>query len=105
MGHVTGLVLVCSAADEGTNFDGINTWLTERKFAALVELANRNAVGSKHPEICVYVAGYNYFPDHEFVAFFRSLRWYVPDRCVLVLTPEGDDPACVVRSDTEPFDI
>ncbi len=82
----------------------MNEWLAAHRFAPIADLAEAHAVGSKHPEISVYVAGYNYFLEEEFVALFRTFRWVEPDRCVLVLTPQ-EGAARIIRSDTEPLDV
>jgi hypothetical protein len=101
---VTGFVLICGAGEGSPNIQRLNAWLIERDFAPILDLAGPHAVGSKHPEIDVYVAGYNYFPEDEFIELFLSLRWYVPEVCVLVLTPQ-EGAARIIRSDTEPLDI
>ena len=105
MSVVTGFVLICAASEAlewaeaaPGNVARINAWLGARGFAPLVDVAERHAVGSKHPQLCLFVAGYNHFPEDDFVAFFQSLLWEEPERCVLALQPETGATR-IVRAD------
>jgi hypothetical protein len=104
---VTGFVLICASSEAlewsetpPGNIARINAWLGDRNFAAIIDLAEPHAVGSKHPQLYLYAAGYNHFLEDEFIAFFHSLLWAEPERCVLVLQPE-DGAARVIRPDAK----
>lgn len=109
MSSVTGFVLVCSGsegmewAESGPgNLARINAWLGERRFAPIVDLADKYAVGSKHPQLYLFAAGYNYFPEDEFITFFRVLRWNMPECCLLLLQPEeGETRVVRAHADAE----
>ena len=103
MSVVTGLVLVCSvgellnwAESPPGNIPSVNQWLSDRSFDDLRELADTAATGNKHPQLLLYAAGYNYFPEDEFIKFFHTLQWESPERAVLVLQPE-DGATRVIR--------
>jgi hypothetical protein len=103
MSVVTGLVLVCSvgellnwAENQPGNIPSVNQWLSDRNFEDLKELADTAATGNKHPQLLLYAAGYNHFPEDEFIDFFRNLQWESPERVVLVLQPE-DGATRVIR--------
>lgn len=81
----------------------INRWLGERARQPLAEVADRHAAGDKHPETYLYCAGYNRFPEDEFITFFRTLKWNVPSRVVLSLRPEVGATR-VIRPDFDPAD-
>ncbi|MGH7947335.1 MAG: hypothetical protein ACREF9_20370 [Opitutaceae bacterium] len=102
MSVVTGFVLICSVGEDleraeapPGNLARINEWLCHRGFSALVDLAEGHAVGNKHPQLFLYSAGYNDFPEDEFIAFFHTLMWETPERCVLVLQPEEGETRVV----------
>jgi hypothetical protein len=106
MSVVTGLVLVCSvgeqlnwAENQPGNIPSVNQWLSSRNFDGLEELADAAATGNKHPQLLLYAAGYNHFPEDEFIEFFRRLQWESPQRAVLLLQPE-DGATRVVRPST-----
>jgi len=105
MSVVTGLVLVCSlgetmplAEHPPGGIEQINEWLAARDRALLADAAEDYALGDKHPQFFLYMAGYNHFPEDEFIAFFQTLRWFDPERAVLMLQPE-DGPTRVIRPD------
>jgi hypothetical protein len=105
MSVVTGFVLVCSLAEQigwaehpPGSLEQINDWLASREFQGLADSADDHALGNKHPQFFLYMAGYNYFPEDEFIAFFQTLRWFEPERVVLMLQPEYG-PTRVVRPD------
>ena len=96
MSVVTGLVLMCSLADgecdgdEGLpseNIANLNRWLAARGFQPLLNVSSESG-GSKHPQCCVFVCGYNYFPEIDFVKFVQSLEWRDRDNLVLAMQPE-----------------
>lgn len=94
MSHVSGLTLVHSCAEDQQGDDGpydlvllLNAWLTEKGFQPLEDLSGQ-AVGSKHPQTAVYIAGYNYFPEDEFAEKVLSLEWRSPENVVLVIQPD-----------------
>jgi hypothetical protein len=82
MSVVTGFVLVRALAEDilraGREPGGIaeiNRWLEEKGFVAPAEVADKHALSSKHPQFYLYTAGYNHFPEDDFIEFFRSLEW------------------------------
>jgi hypothetical protein len=98
MSVVTGFVLICSSTEitewaeaPPGNIARINSWLEGHGFASIVDLAEKHAVGSKHPQLNLYAAGYNHFPEDAFIEFFHTLLWDAPNRCVLSLQPEDGD--------------
>src|SRR5215471_15720717 len=103
MSVVTGFVLVCPLAEDIMRAEHppgsialIGQWLEKRNFAAPAEVAGQHASGNKHPQFYLYSAGYNHFPEDEFIAFFRTLRWQCPENVVLCLQPE-DGATRIVR--------
>ncbi len=95
MSVVTGFVLVCTLAEDlmsaehpPGSFALIKQWLADRDISAPAEVAEQHAVGDKHPQFYLYTAGYNHFPEDEFIAFFRTLSWQCPENVVLCLQPE-----------------
>jgi hypothetical protein len=82
MSVVSGVVLCTSCVDEEL-WPRIDAWLVERGFAALARVEEQ-ASGSKHPQMTIGAAGFNYFPEEEFAAFVRSLQWQLPGNVVLV---------------------
>lgn len=87
MSVVTGIVLTVSCGEKHEALDLIQAWVKEKGFGPLVDVASESG-GSKHPQIFIYTAGYNYFPNEEFVTFFLEIAWKYPDEVVLVLQPE-----------------
>lgn len=97
MSVVTGVVFQTSSTEDGFDpergtwqLDKLNTWLVTQGYAPLKDLADDHAVGNKHPQINVYVAGYNYFIRDEFVSFLRTLTFQHPEQVVLLTTREED---------------
>ncbi len=112
MSVITGFVLITSVSDgddwsEGTtedeygnlppgpNIRKINEWLDKNKFGQIKDSAG-DACGSRHPQISHFYAGYNHFPEDDFVEFFQTLAWECPENVVLLLNPE-DGPTRVFR--------
>lgn len=110
MSVVTGILMVCSLADEEGCVPAINRWLGEQ-YSAGDNLGNdladtvpdrsrrrRGMGGNKHPQFYSAGAGYNGF-DHlteAFVDFWRSLPWADPEEAVLIVRPE-EGPVSVHR--------
>ena len=95
MSVVTGFVLMCAMGEDlmaaerpPGSVAQIKVWITGRNFQAPAEVAERHASGDKHPQLYLYAAGYNYFPEDEFIAFFQTLQWECPENVVMVLQPE-----------------
>lgn len=84
MSIVTGIVLCHDYADDSTVAQ-INAWLLNAGFAELGDLTDY-ASGSKHPQMTILGAGYNHFPEEEFLEFFDTLPWQ--NKPVLVIRPE-----------------
>jgi hypothetical protein len=110
MSVVTSIVLMCALSEDVMAHEEppgsialINQWLAARKRQPLAEVADQHASGDKHPEIYLYCAGYNHFPEDEFVAFFRTLAWNAPGRVVLCLRPE-EGVTRVIRPEHGPDD-
>ena len=94
MSLVTGVTLICNIADgEGPEDPGgtpeagetmmpILEWLRARGFADLRNVAEF-AGGSRHPQLCIWAGGYNYFPGKEFAAFVMA------QRCEPAIDPEA----------------
>ena len=95
MSVVTSIALTCSlgealnwAEKPPGNVALINAWLAARKFGPLTDCARLASAGDKYPQFLMYLAGYNHFPEDDFVAFFRTVEWENPENVVLVLKPE-----------------
>lgn len=73
----------------------INGWLAARNFGALAPLSDHYG-GSKHPQVEVFGAGFDYFPWEDFAQFVMSLEWENPDNVVLLVNPE-EGPTMVSR--------
>ena len=108
MSVVTGLVLVCSvgellnwAESQPGNIPSVNRWLSARGYEGLKELADASATGNKHPQLLLYAAGYNHFPEDDFIEFFLSLQWESPERAILLLQPE-DGATRIIRPEGYP---
>jgi hypothetical protein len=98
MSVVTGVTLICNGID-GDEEDGhgndvpapvirsLNAWLEEHEYGPLVSVENA-AGGNKHPQCCIYAAGYNGFRDEEFVEQFLAAPWSYPEEVILVMNPE-----------------
>jgi hypothetical protein len=97
MSVVSGVTLQISVSEEYTERDAgpdvyalvvkINDWLKERNFGPL-ESVEGHYGGSKHPQVAVFGAGYNYFPEDDFAGFVTSLNWNLPECVVLLVNPE-----------------
>lgn len=98
MSFVTGFTLHYGNHEETSdNIKKIIAWIEQRDFPPPhhVELMYG---GTKHPQVTVLGAGYNYFPTDDFIAFFIELEkwWWEPETVVLILNPE-EGGAVVIR--------
>jgi hypothetical protein len=105
MSVVTGLVIICPlgeligwAEHPPGSIEQINVWMEARGRQRLADSAEDHALGDKHPQFQLYMAGYNHFPEDEFIAFFHTLGWFAPENVVLILQPEVG-PTRVIRPD------
>ena len=105
MSYVTSVVIICPTHCEhiyGTKdkwIAKVNGWLKEnysyaQEGCALFENITDNintppCAGTKHPQSCVYIGGFNYFPDAEFSEFFKTLKW--PKANLLIRNEDWDD--------------
>lgn len=97
MSVVSGVVLCTSCTEDEVHEDGpatliekINAWLSERHFGKIMQVESGFG-GSKHPQMFVAGAGFNYFPEDEFAAFVLSLPWSSHGNVVLVIEPDQGD--------------
>ena len=101
MSVVTSFLLICSPAEEFNwsekppgNLATINAWLKARNFDTLFDCAGSHgnpkgtSAGNKYPQFHVYMAGFNHFPEDEFIAFFRTVEWEEPENVVLIMDPD-----------------
>lgn len=101
MSVVSGITIQITVAEESDDesccplIDQINGWLAKRSFLPLASVEKYYG-GSKHPQVLVFGAGFNYFPEAEFEKFFLSLKWKEPETVVLLINPE-DGPTKVIR--------
>jgi hypothetical protein len=82
-------------SDRWPLIERINIWLDERNFSALTSVEDHYG-GSKHPQLTVHGAGFNYFPEDDFAAFVLSLPWKQPENMLLIIQPE-EGPTKVYR--------
>lgn len=47
--------------------------------------------GTKHPQVPVYAAGFNYLDIRKFIEHVRSISWERPDRVQIFIKDEEDD--------------
>lgn len=88
MSVVSGVVLLTtSSAEEYSTIALLDRWLTEKGFAKLADITD-HASGSKHPQINILAAGYNYFPEEDFIQFVINLDWNCPENVILMINPE-----------------
>jgi len=96
MSVVSGITLHISCAEnfyEGDPNDiydlieVLNKWLLDRGFQPLKEVIEAYG-GTKHPHVCVFGAGYNFFCEDEFILFFESIEWLCPESVILIVNPE-----------------
>ena len=86
MSVVTGVTL--HTKHDPDCIEKIQKWLWEHDFGNLEEVALGYG-GSKHPQIELHGAGYNYFSaEDEFVEFVMTQQWDSPENVVLILNPE-----------------
>ena len=105
MSWVTG-ILICHSVmetyrerDDGEDYYAIiveiNSWLHAKGYTALHRLDGHMRNG-KHPQMIVWGGGYNYFPDNEFLEFFRTRDWESKEEVFLLFNPE-DGPLAVLQ--------
>lgn len=100
MSVVTGVTLICSVIDGHDEDESgndvptpliarLNDWLSQQKFGPL-RAVQEGAGGNKHPQCCIYAAGYNYFGScvNEFIGMVLQADWICPQNVVLVMQPE-----------------
>jgi hypothetical protein len=77
MSVVSGVVVCARCAEQSGSagqdgppllFERISTWLAERDFGPLT-MVEDSFGGSKHPQMSVGGAGFNHFPEDDFVSF------------------------------------
>lgn len=98
MSVVTGITLHLGHHDESNPLERIHQWIARHSFPPLKKQLAAEFGGNKHPQIQLWTAGYNYFPNEEFITFFLCLRnsWTEPETVVLIVNTE-EGPATVVR--------
>jgi hypothetical protein len=99
MSYVSGVTL-CTSCSEEDDDDGnsvtwseVNSWLVDRHFAPLARVED-SASGTKHPQLCIGIGGYNGFPCDEFAVFVMLIKWHSPRQVVLTMVTENDS-VCV----------
>jgi hypothetical protein len=101
MSIVSGVVLQCSLADGDPSYGPIESiiaieeWLSEHGHGPLVSVEDHSG-GSKHPELSIFVAGYNLLNEDAFARHVLSLPWEMPERLVLTIRPQ-DGPTRIFR--------
>ncbi|MCU1301762.1 MAG: hypothetical protein JWQ87_2046 [Candidatus Sulfotelmatobacter sp.] len=95
MSIVTGIVVCMSLTDEHRNGPIITKWLEDCGYSELNPVDECGG-GSKHPQMYIFVGGYNYFPNDKFLDFFKALTWAWPENAVLLLKPE-EGPTAIYR--------
>lgn len=99
MSLVTGFTLITEIWDADTVDALINAYLEARGKAVLVDVGGHGG-GSKHPQMSVWVAGYNYFESgpwpnaqtltHDgFIDFVLTAPWQSPQSVTLVVQYDG----------------
>lgn len=106
MSLVTSVIIICPIDSEyvyPTEFkwiDKVNDWLKLNYsyasegcnlFRNILDIESISSItaGTKHPESCVYIGGFNYFHDKDFSDFFRELQW--PNANLLIRNENWDD--------------
>ena len=87
MSTVSGVVLMVSVGDLGGRLGLINKWLDDAGFPGLRDCSDE-AVGTKHPQALIFMAGYNGLPEDDFADFVMGLDWSQPENVVLAIQPE-----------------
>lgn len=98
---MSGVVLCTSCVDEEL-WPRVDAWLVEHEFAPLARV-DEQASGTKHPQMTIGVAGYNYFPELDFEQFVRSLPWRQPGNVVLVQQHDHREMTGVWRADGDRY--
>lgn len=93
MSVVTGIMLICSVAEENEPpIAEVQAWLAERLNGQQLNDVSDHTGGSKHPQFLALGAGINYFlDDNEFAAFVLSREWRSPENVVLTMQPEDGE--------------
>lgn len=86
MSVVSGIVLTVGVMDAPLP-DAIFQWFAERRLSPLADLTSHTS-GNKHPQISIFGAGFNYFPEDEFAIFILDQPWVDPESVVLLIHPE-----------------
>jgi hypothetical protein len=103
MSFVTGIVLTFPTSDED-NIGIINEWVVSRGFQPMVQLDDTMRA-RKHPQMIVLGAGYNYFPESDFIEMLRSLNWEFDDFCMILNPENAECPFPVTKRSPQLDDI
>ncbi len=89
MSVVTGVTLQFKNNYDRAVLVEFNTWLRANGDWRPLFRVEDNYGGTKHPQITVCGAGYNYFHVvEEFIDFFTNYPWDYPENAVLIINPE-----------------
>jgi len=101
MSLVTSVVITCPTSSQyiiGTRnqwINLVNDWLKEnydRDCSLFVNVLDKYEIpgvaGNKHPQSCLYIGGFNFFPNKDFAEFFNSLGW---ENALLLIRSENWD--------------
>jgi hypothetical protein len=112
MSVVTGIVICHSCVegyeetDDGSDkyavIEELNDFLKKYEKSPLHRL-DEHMCNGKHPQMIVWGGGYNYFPNEEFLEFFRSRKWNEREEVFMVFNPE-EGPISIVRPTTKSKD-
>jgi hypothetical protein len=83
--HVYAISLMVGLSSPPESLVAVNKWLEENGDDPLVDLS-AHAVGSKHPQVRAYLAGYNGIDTAEFIRVVKAQNW--EDGCSLIIWPE-----------------
>jgi hypothetical protein len=86
MSDVTGFALFCSGADR-VGIKQVMGWLRAEEWVLPTEVSD-HATGGKAAPFALYIGGYNYFPENDFIDFFNSIEWEWPENVILILQDE-----------------
>lgn len=87
MSVVTSVTLHLSHEYDSDCMDEIQEWLRSRHLGPLKNVEDYYG-DTKHPQIALYGAGYNYFCPDSFINFVVTRRWSHPENMVLIINPE-----------------
>lgn len=102
MSVVTAITIQLSCAEgfyedraedsEPKNVIAVRKWIAENyQYGTCVNLKAKledSFGGNKYPQCNVWGAGFNYFPDDDFIEFWKTLEWELPENAILILQPE-----------------